>query len=67
LAHAVEFRPLGRSVFGHGFRRIGRLLLAMFEHGFRASAGSRLGFLGHTGKTLNAHDCSIGCSFAGSP
>jgi hypothetical protein len=67
LAHAVEFRPLGRSIFGHGFGRVGRLLLAMFEHGFGASAGSRFGLLRHTITTPNARHCSIGCSFADDP
>jgi hypothetical protein len=48
LPHALVPRPLGRSVFGHRFRRVSLLFLATLEHRFGTGAGSCIGILRHT-------------------
>ena len=59
MAHAIELCLLGRSVLGHGFGRIRRLLLAVLEHGFRPGTGGGIRFLRHTVRTRHARFCSI--------
>jgi hypothetical protein len=62
LAHAIVLGSLGRTVLGHRFGRIRRLLLAVLEHGFCPGAGSGIGFLGHDITTRNAQSCSLAAS-----